>query len=144
MSRFDRFLKGLPSVRYVKLNQPEIKYNLETNSGEFTVALMAKVIDYEDKALFDAIVKYASEQGFTDLYLIDEKFIKSAIINEIIRRKDNEQREAMWVDSHCTACGMSPIGEETWTEQGQTPPKLEYFMSFCPCCGAKMLKGDVD
>lgn len=93
MSRFDRFLKGLPSVRYVKLNQPEIKYDLATNSGEFCMALMAKVIDYENKVLFDAMVKYAAEQGFTYLYLIDEDFIKSAIIHEIERRKCDEPRE---------------------------------------------------
>ena len=92
MSRFDRLLSGLPSVRYIRLNKPEIEYELATNSGEFAVALMAKVIDYENKVLFDAMVKYATEQGFTNLYLIDENFIKSAIIREIERRKVNEPR----------------------------------------------------
>lgn len=98
MSRFDRLLEGLPRVRYVKLNQPEVKFDLATNSGEFAVALMAKVIDYENKVLFDAMVKYATEQGFTDLYLIDENFIKSAIIREIERRKENEHKETVQVD----------------------------------------------
>lgn len=47
-----------------------------------------------------------------------------------------------WVDNHCTACGMQPIGDEAWTSIGLTPPKFEYCMSFCPCCGAVMLKGE--
>lgn len=92
-SRFDRFLKGLPSVHYIKLKQPEIKFDSATNLGEITTALMAKVIDYENKVLFDAMVKYATEQDFTDLYLIDEEFLKAAIIHEIERRKRDEQRE---------------------------------------------------
>ena len=47
-----------------------------------------------------------------------------------------------WVDNHCTACGMQPIGDEAWTNIGLTPPKFKYCMSFCSCCGAVMLKGE--
>ena len=53
-----------------------------------------------------------------------------------------KQVEGEWVDNHCTVCGMTPIGEETWTRHGDTPPKFEYFMSYCPCCGAKMKGGE--
>lgn len=52
-----------------------------------------------------------------------------------------KQSKAEWVDNHCTACGMTPIGEETWTRHGDTLPKFEYFMSFCPNCGASMKGG---
>lgn len=46
--------------------------------------------------------------------------------------------EAEWIDNHCSACRMTPIGEETWTRHGETPPRFELFMNFCPNCGAKM------
>ena len=45
---------------------------------------------------------------------------------------------ARWVDNHCTACGMMPMGEEQWEHLDLTPPRMEFFMSYCPCCGAKM------
>ena len=45
----------------------------------------------QDQVVIKAIMKYCIEQGFDDLYLIDEEFIKAAIINEIIRRKEHEQ-----------------------------------------------------
>jgi hypothetical protein len=45
---------------------------------------------------------------------------------------------ARWVDNHCTACGMMPMGDEMWEHLDETPPRMEFFMSYCPCCGAKM------
>ena len=53
-----------------------------------------------------------------------------------------KQSEGEWKYNHCTVCGRTPIGEETWTSFGLTPPKFEYCMSFCPCCGAKMKGGE--
>lgn len=45
---------------------------------------------------------------------------------------------AEWVDNHCTACGMMPMGEELWDSCEFAPPKFEFFMDYCPCCGARM------
>ena len=45
---------------------------------------------------------------------------------------------ARWKDNHCTACGMMPMGEELWDSCEFAPPKFEYFMDFCPSCGARM------
>ena len=49
-----------------------------------------------------------------------------------------EVRHEKWVNNHCTGCGMMPLGEEIWTRLGLTPPKFEWFMDFCPICGARM------
>ena len=49
--------------------------------------IMAQVTDATDKAICDAIIRYADEHCATDLFLIDEEFIKSAIENEVRRRK---------------------------------------------------------
>ena len=43
-----------------------------------------------------------------------------------------------WIDNRCSACGMTPLGDETWTDHGITPPRFELFMNFCPSCGARM------
>lgn len=48
---------------------------------------------------------------------------------------------ARWVDNHCTVCGMMPMGDELWEHLDVEPPKMEFFMDYCPCCGAKMDRG---
>ena len=53
-------------------------------------------------------------------------------------------RHAKWVDNHCTACGMMPMGDEMWKNYDCEPPLFERFMDYCPCCGAKMEGGDRD
>lgn len=52
-------------------------------------------------------------------------------------------RHAKWVDNHCTACGMMPMGDEMWKLCDFEPPRFEKFMDYCPSCGAKM-DGGVD
>lgn len=53
-------------------------------------------------------------------------------------------RHGRWVDNHCTACGMTPMGDEMWKNYDCEPPLFERFMDYCPCCGAKMEGGDRD
>ena len=85
----------LPPLQYIKLPPPKLReftpeeYAKSINT--FTVKLHAIVADMQDQVVIKAIMKYCIEQGFDDLYLIDEEFIKAAIINEIIRRKEHEQ-----------------------------------------------------
>ena len=45
---------------------------------------------------------------------------------------------AKWVDNHCTACGMMPMGDEMWKRRDFEPPLFERFMDYCPNCGAIM------
>ena len=47
-------------------------------------------------------------------------------------------RHGRWVDNHCTACGMMPMGDEMWKLCDFEPPRFEKFMDYCPSCGAKM------
>ena len=51
-------------------------------------------------------------------------------------------RHARWVDNHCTACGMMPMGDEMWKHCDFDPPNFEKFMDYCPSCGAKMDRGN--
>ena len=47
-------------------------------------------------------------------------------------------RHAKWVDNHCTACGMMPMGDEMWKNLDLEPPLFERFMDYCPICGCRM------
>ena len=47
-------------------------------------------------------------------------------------------RHGRWVDNHCTACRMMPMGDEMWKLCDFEPPRFEKFMDYCPNCGAKM------
>ena len=50
-------------------------------------------------------------------------------------------RHGRWVDNHCTACGMMPMGDEMWEICDFEPPRFEKFMDYCPSGGAKMDRG---
>ena len=41
-------------------------------------------------------------------------------------------RHGWWVDNHCTACGMMPMGDEMWEICDFEPPRFEKFMDYCP------------
>ena len=50
-------------------------------------------------------------------------------------------RHGRWVDNHCTACGMMPMGDEMWEICDFEPPRFEKCMDYCPSCGAKRDRG---
>ena len=64
--------------------------------------------------------------------------IARGIINDAPTVDVVEVKHGKWIDNHCSVCGMTPIGEELWTHLDINPPRFEYCMDFCPCCGAKM------
>lgn len=88
------------------------------------------------------------ERGELIRTLNDEKIPYNADVNYFITNAPAadvvEVRHARWKDNHCTACGMMPMGEEIWDSCEFAPPKFEFFMDFCPCCGAKMDGGSDD
>lgn len=59
----------------------------ELNVIQKTVAKVMKgVLQEQEKALYKAMIQFAEKEGFTDMFLIDEDFLRSAIENEIKRR----------------------------------------------------------
>lgn len=87
-----------PKIKYIQLGKPEINFDhvhddlQDTYTSRIVSKLMAKVVDSQDKLLCDAIISYAVESGVKDLFLIDEEFIRSAIINGIQRRSNDERK----------------------------------------------------
>lgn len=69
-------------------------------------------------------------------YIADWRF--DEMIEELPAADVAPVRHAKWVDNHCTACGMMPMGDEMWKNYDCEPPLFERFMDYCPSCGAKM------
>lgn len=52
--------------------------------------VMKGVMEEGEKVLYEAMQDFAKREKFTDIYLIDEDFLRSAIENEIKRRRGKE------------------------------------------------------
>lgn len=61
------------------------------NVQRYMEAFAVKVIDMQDRALINAVMDFAVREGITDLFLIDEKFVRSALLREIELRNTNER-----------------------------------------------------
>ena len=82
----------LPPGKYIKIQPQVVAPWIPSGMGDdfvyrFQAAIHAKVVDLFDKEIIKAIQKYCLENGYTDLVLIDEEFIRAAIEHEIQRRK---------------------------------------------------------
>lgn len=112
---------------------------------EKTVTGMAKYIDRE------ALVEWLKRIPLKDLSdgrglcrVIFEDDFKRAIkkIPKGIIVDVAPVRHARWVDNHCTACGMMPMGDEMWKHLDLEPPLFDRFMDYCPSCGCRMDGGE--
>ena len=84
-------MKLLPS-KYIKIQPQVVAPGIPSGLGDdfvyrFQAAIHAKVVDLFDKEIIKAIQQYCLENGYTDLVLIDEEFIRAAIEHEIQRRE---------------------------------------------------------
>lgn len=50
-------------------------------------SVMKDVEKADDKVIYEAMIEFAKKENFTDIYLIDEEFLRSAITHEIERRR---------------------------------------------------------
>ena len=54
---------------------------------------MVQVIDMKDKAIVDAIIRTATEEGVGEIVLIDKKFVLEAIKEKLERERGEDHRE---------------------------------------------------
>ena len=91
---------------------------------------MAEYIRREDVIEWFMPYAHAGESIDADVVISDIKGMKAADVAPV--------RHARWVDNHCTACGMMPMGDEMWKHCDFEPPRFEWFMDYCPICGCRM------
>ena len=82
----------LPPGKYIKIQPQVVAPGIPSGLGgdfvyRFQAAIHAKVVNLFDEEIIKAIQEYCLKNGYTDLVLIDESFIKCAIENEIRRRE---------------------------------------------------------
>ena len=78
------------------------------------------------------------QDGLNNLVLGHDAIEVLGMIYEIPAADVAPVRHARWVDNHCTACGMMPMGDEMWKHLDLEPPLFERFMDYCPSCGCRM------
>ena len=84
--------KPIIHASFKSLNNPIVtKNNGDTYEFELIQKSVAKVMkgvmEEGERVLYKAMQDFAKREKFTDIYLIDEDFLRSAIENEIKRRK---------------------------------------------------------
>lgn len=92
---------------------------------------MAEYIKKED-------IEQKIQDGLNNLVLGHDAIEVLGMIYEIPAADVAPVRHARWVDNHCTACGMMPMGDEMWKHLDLEPPLFERFMDYCPSCGCRM------
>ena len=86
--------------------------------------------------MYEYIERKAIRDALYDADAITMSGVK--ILNQFPAADVAPVRHGRWVDNHCTACGMMPMGDEMWKLCDFEPPRFEKFMDYCPNCGAKM------
>ena len=77
--------------RCEKISAPVLECDFGLGTERITSRLKVVVANEKDKLIIDAIMDYAKRTGVTDLVLLDEEFVKSAIIHEIERRRNDAE-----------------------------------------------------
>lgn len=91
---------------------------------------MAEYIERENAIAWFMPYAHVGESIDVDVVISDIKGMKAADVAPV--------RHARWVNNHCTACGMMPMGDEMWKHCDFEPPRFEWFMDYCPSCGCRM------
>ena len=75
------------------LNQPFHAYDVIHDTYQVEVKVAAQVIDMAEDAIVQAVMNAAQEEGVTDLYLMDKRFVIEALIEKANRERDVEVLE---------------------------------------------------
>ena len=88
----DKLYKGNP-FQHFKLNNASIEeFNQEREIYKLHEKIAVNCMSLVDNEIVKAVVKAASEEGITDLILMDKDFVLRAIKNELERYyKENEK-----------------------------------------------------
>ena len=78
-------MKDFKPLEHYKLN--DMQFN--DNMTGMIMKLHVSVIDKIDQAIVDAVIETAREEGMTDLYILDKKFVIDALKEKIAREKES-------------------------------------------------------
>lgn len=75
----------MDNMRHIHLKDPDLKVDLEHNTFEMVNRVHAEAINMQEAAIVQACIRTAQKFGITDLFLIDEQFVKDALIEKATR-----------------------------------------------------------
>ena len=110
------WLGKIEAVRKDKGNEKPIKhyqlkdivnFDFENHTANIIQNICAQVIDNTDKVIVDVIIKAAKENGITDLYLMDKKFVLDALLEKAEREKGCEYCAGYEVETFKSIIEMS-------------------------------------
>ena len=76
--------------QYIHLNEPKIYHDEITQTYTSVNKIAVQIHQMAETHIVQSIIDYAKERGINDLFLIDEDFVKSALLNEKRRREKQE------------------------------------------------------
>jgi hypothetical protein len=68
--------------QYIHLSEPKIFHDEITQTYKSVNKISVQINQMAETHIVQAIIDYARERGINDLFLIDEEFVKSALIHE--------------------------------------------------------------
>ena len=74
-------------INHISIPSNTLRYTDELDATCYVSKIIAKVVDMQEKMVYESIIEWARENGYTDVFLIDEEFIKRALNNEIERMR---------------------------------------------------------
>ena len=75
----------MDNMRHIRLEKGKLKVNLERNTFTLVDRIYAEVVNIQEDAIVQACIRFAKDASITDLFLIDEQFVKDALIEKITR-----------------------------------------------------------
>ena len=82
----------LQTGKHIHLNEPKIFHDEITQTYRCVNKLSVQINQMAETHIIQSIIDYAKEQGITDLFLINEDFVKSALLNEKARREKQKPK----------------------------------------------------
>ena len=76
-------------MEYMKHIMFENACEYEDEVYKIRQSLAVQMVNMADKLILKNIIAYAKEVGITDLYLLDKEFVRTALLHEVERRREN-------------------------------------------------------
>lgn len=94
--------------------------------------IVANVLATSDEVIVQACITSAQNAGFTDLYLLDEEFVMTALQRQVPQTvKAVAMRDGLYTNYYCPVCGKQQ--KRSWKNKKEG--------CYCERCGQR-LKGD--
>lgn len=77
------------------LNQPISSFDAINQMYQVEAKVAVQVIDMSEDAIVQAVMSAAQEEGVTDLYLMDRKFVIEALVEKANRERNAETPEGV-------------------------------------------------